>query len=100
MKEATSGLVVFDTEMLQDREYWLNRLADDLTIANINLDFERSDIPFSYRRELDIRVSDACFEKLKALTASGSFLIYTSLLSAMQICLYKYTGNPVIAIGS
>jgi amino acid adenylation domain-containing protein len=93
--------LILDEKLLEERDYWLNKLSPDLVPAYL---------PFSYRRSaarggdnwqtFDLCIAGDTYEKLMQLTSQGSFLIYTTLLATMKVCLYKYTGQQVIAVGS
>ena len=44
-------------------------------------------------------ISGVTFERLLKLTAGSSFLVYVTLMTAVKICLYKYSRSKVISVG-
>ena len=99
MKGARSELITFDRKLLEEREYWINRLSHDIETTNLRLDFLR---PVNYTTQKDaieITLAVDLFQKLEKLTSGGPFLLYTTLMSALIICLYRYTGSATIYVG-
>jgi amino acid adenylation domain-containing protein len=92
--------VIFDSRLIAERDYWLERLADTTTRASLRTDFERPAVYDAARRVLDVVVPDALTERLNRATKDSPFLLYTILLAALKVCLYKYTGERLIVVGS
>jgi amino acid adenylation domain-containing protein len=94
------GLLIFDEKTIEARNYWLKKFSDDLLPSNIKSDFHR---PASYSGEtgtVELNLDAELYEGLMKLTGQAPFLLFTVLVTALNICLYKYTGlNPVV-IGS
>src|SRR5215471_1824580 len=100
MKSAMSELVVFDEEMREARQYWLDQLVKLPAESGICLDYNR---PTSFEQAActqEIVFAGRLFQRLSDLTGGGAFLVYTTLLAALKVCLYKYTRNDVVAVGS
>lgn len=92
--------LIFDQELLEERDYWTSRLAQETGEANLRLDHPR---PATFSGRFDvapIAIGDTLNQRLAEVTKQGPFLQYTTLLSAVKICLYKYTGNTTIVTGS
>jgi amino acid adenylation domain-containing protein len=47
-----------------------------------------------------MKLSGVVDQKLKKLTGGSPFLLYTALLTALKVCLHKYGGSDVVAVGS
>jgi len=99
-EEKKSDLVIFDRKTKEEREYWVNKLAQEIDPSNIALDHPR---PKDYDGETDVvefELSAALYKKLTDLTGDGAFLLYTTLMAALKICLHKYTGSRTLVVGS
>ncbi|HEX2271201.1 MAG TPA: condensation domain-containing protein, partial [Pyrinomonadaceae bacterium] len=92
--------LIFDQELLEERDYWTSRLAQETGEANLRLDHPR---PPSLSGKIEVApivFSDKLNQRLAEVTKQAPFLQYTTLLSAVKICLYKYTGNTTVVAGS
>src|SRR5215471_7734037 len=100
MKSAMSELVVFDEEMREARQYWLDKLAKLPAESGICLDYHRPTSLEQAAGTREVVFDGRLFQRLFDLAGGGAFLVYTTLLAALKVCLYKYTQNNVIAVGS
>jgi amino acid adenylation domain-containing protein len=90
--------------ILQPKEenYWVTRLSSyERGQSNLPADFPR---PKTYdpSAAATLAVSfpqDLC-EELGRLTKGSPFLLYAALVSALKVCLQKYSGSRVTAVGS
>jgi len=93
-------ITTLDRELKQERDYWVNRLTGGTEASNINLDYER---PASYsgqKHRLDLELPEEVIERLAKLTSNSTLLVYTVLMAALKICLYKYTAAGTVTVGS
>ncbi len=95
-------MLVFDQKMKDERDYWVGKLSGRTEPANLRLDYPR---PESYSAVVDtveVNLPEAVCQKLAQLTGNGPFLLYTTLMSALMVCLHKYMGggDTSIAVGS
>ena len=97
---ATSRIAVYDSESDAERSYWIERVSRERGVSNLVLDYKRPKTHNPHRETLEIAVSDETLRRLLALTKESPFLIYTALLTMLNICLYKYTGSESIVVGS
>ena len=97
---ATSRIAIYDSESDAERSYWLERLSRERGVSNLVLDYKRPKTHNPHRETLEVAVSDETLRRLLALTKESSFLVYTALLTILNICLHKYTGSESIVIGS
>src|SRR5215207_5694358 len=99
-EEKKSALVIFDRKTKGEREYWVKKLAPEIDPSNIGLDYPR---PRIYDGETDVvefELSVELYKKLTDLTGDGAFLLYTTLMAALKICLHKYAGSRTLVVGS
>ena len=80
--------------------YWKNQLSGDLPIINLPLDylrpisrnFEGSTFSFSVEKEL--------YSALSLLAKKESVTLYSTLLSAFQVLLMRYSGQEDVLVGT
>jgi pristinamycin I synthase 3 and 4 len=98
--DVNSEIIIFDSALLEEREYWIRKLASYLERANIQVD---RGLVVSYPHDQEsvaIELAGELYQKIIDLTFGSPFLIYTTLLTALDICLYRYTGNSESVVGS
>ena len=100
MSDARPKLVVFDEALIEARDYWLEKLGRLSEPASIKLDYPRPDIYQREKAAVDIPLGPETCRKLIEITGGGDFLLLTILMAALKICLYKYTSESVIVVGS
>ena len=84
------------------REYWAGKLSGGLGFANLVLDRPR---PARHDASSPAAKSEVVFapdvqSQLERVTGNAPFLLYTALMAALKICLFKYTGSRVVTVGS
>ncbi len=91
----------FETgEVKAQMEYWLNLLAGEVPRLNLPVDNKR---PPTFTFEGDSYSSILTGEetkKFKGLGSQGGGTLYMNMLAALNVLLYKYTGQSDIIIGS
>ncbi len=97
---AKSNILVFDQELLEQRRYWADKLYGLAPATPLQLvaAHARADTPL--RETLEFTLEPQLCRKLSALTNDGPFLLYTALLAALKVCLYKYTHDSTVVVGS
>jgi len=86
--------------LFSQKIYWLNNLSGELPETNLITDYVR---PINYsgkNQSLTFELSDELTRKLIKFTHNSYVSTYLVLLSALNIFLYKYTGNHDIVVGS
>ncbi|HEY0097574.1 MAG TPA: amino acid adenylation domain-containing protein [Pyrinomonadaceae bacterium] len=100
MSEAKSKITTFDRELKAEQEYWIGRLPAEREESSLRLDYER---PASYaadREQVEIVVPAELTQALAKLTGGSPFLTYTALMTVLKVCLYKYSENDLVIVGS
>lgn len=103
MGNTGSDLLIFDRRLTEEREYWLHQLSgegvesghllSDTQASRSSEDANRTD-------SVALDISGDIYQSLSRLTRNGPFLLYTTLLAGLKICLHKYTGSSRVAVGS
>jgi amino acid adenylation domain-containing protein len=100
ISEVKSDMLIYDRSTLEDREYWVNRLFDLAETSSIRTDRPRPGIYQAESGSYEIEICGELYAKLNKVTAGGDFLLYTALVAALKVCLYKYSGSNNIVIGT
>jgi amino acid adenylation domain-containing protein len=100
MSSAMSGIIVFDEKLVEERDYWINRLSQNLHPSSLNPDFPRLLHNANETETVSITLEGKVYDELMSLTGGSGFLTYVILMSALKVCLYKYTGNRTVVVGS
>jgi amino acid adenylation domain-containing protein len=88
-------------EQLNDhREYWLSRLEGRLPRLELPLDKERPAVQ-TYNGDMMVYVfEEVFFEKLKDFSEAHNVTLFMTLLTALNLLFYHYTGQTDIIVGS
>lgn len=81
-------------------DYWKNKKHKNIHPANPGLDFQRPDEYTDEIAELKFDFDPALTRRIVSLANGEPFLIYSILMSALNICLYKYRGDSSVLVGS
>jgi amino acid adenylation domain-containing protein len=95
-----SDIIIFNRRTIEEREYWIKKLAGDPGISNLPLDYTDGRCRAPEFTLIDFQVPGELVENLIRLTRNSDFLLYTVLMAALKICLHKYTGSHTIVVGS
>src|SRR5688572_25427799 len=93
-------LLIFDRDLVAERDYWISKLSLAPTPAYLKSDFPRSGNVSTERETVELFVSGELYQKLTKVTGGSGFLTYVILMSALKVCLYKYTGSEYVGVGS
>jgi amino acid adenylation domain-containing protein len=80
--------------------YWVEKLSGEREVSRLVADFERPSVYDPGKGAADLILSAELRQGLKKLTGDSPFLLYTTLLTALKICLRKYTGSARVVVGS
>src|SRR5262245_35370598 len=100
MSSAASELVLFDAQLKEEREYWLQRLAGKVNVANLPWDCGDPNAAVGERGSILISVGGDLYARITKVTNGSLFLTYTALMTALKVCLRRYGGSEVIIVGS
>jgi amino acid adenylation domain-containing protein len=81
-------------------DYWRNKLHGDLPVIDLPADHPRPAVQ-SYHGATLARVLDSgLLERLQAFSESHGVTLYTTLLAAFNVLLYRYSGQEDLIIGT
>ncbi|MGB8508886.1 MAG: condensation domain-containing protein, partial [Pyrinomonadaceae bacterium] len=92
--------LIFDRELMREKDYWTGRLARLSGHADGRLPAAVPPPPTDGTGEVSGDLPEEIRQGLLALTGGNQFLIYTTLMAALKVCLYRHTGNPVVVVAS
>jgi len=84
----------------QDQNYWLQKLAGDLVVTSLALDHHRSARPITYKERFTFTLDTETATRLKRITNNDESLLFVTFIMAFNVCLFKYTRNEDIIIGT
>ena len=100
MSGEKAELLVFDPQLKEERDYWIQRLSQEIGISNLITDYARPDSYAADKETVSMAFSDAVNKTLNKVSGGSPFLIYTILVSVVQLYLHRYTRNEMVVVGS
>src|SRR5947209_3523808 len=91
-----SKSLVYDSKFESQRAFWLKKLAKVEEWASLG----RSGWGSAGEREYGFSLPEEVVVGLKRMAGESVFLLYTALLSAVQINMYRYRGGGAVVSGS
>ncbi|HEX8185777.1 MAG TPA: amino acid adenylation domain-containing protein, partial [Blastocatellia bacterium] len=84
----------------EKQKYWLEALSQERETIGLPLEYERPRAYSGRKQSFSFTIQDDIYEGLTALTNGSLLLVYTAAVTALVICLHKYTGANSIVVGS
>ena len=88
------------TDFEQDQNYWLKKLAGDLVVTSLPLDHHRPLHTVTNKERLTFHLDTETEARLQKLTGNDESLLFVTFIMALNVCLFKYTGNEDIITGT
>ncbi|NES18380.1 MAG: SDR family NAD(P)-dependent oxidoreductase, partial [Symploca sp. SIO3E6] len=106
LKHCYQDYVKWQKDMLVGAEgkrlwnYWQQQLAGELPVLNLPTDRPRPTIQTYNGAAHHFQLSEKLSKQLKEITQKEKTTLYTTLLAAFQVLLYRYTAQAEILVGS
>ncbi len=100
INEQAPEILIFDQQLLEQRRYWADRLSDLAPAARLKPIAPGSLAETVNRDAITFNLPQELCSRLETLTGGSPFLLYTALLAALKVCLYKYTHDSTVVVGS
>ncbi|HEU4508039.1 MAG TPA: amino acid adenylation domain-containing protein [Pyrinomonadaceae bacterium] len=100
MNSVQSKTLTFDRELIEERDYWVEKLSHASGSASLRLDHDRAASDVSEISAVEINLPHATIAKLAKITGDSPFLVNAVLMATLKICLYKYTGSNTVTVGT
>ena len=88
------------TDFEQDQNYWLQKLSGDLVVTGLSLDYHRPVRVTTNKAHLEFHLDAETEARLRKLTGGNESLLFVTFIMALNVCLFKYTGNEDIIVGT
>ena len=89
-----------DKKFAKERAYWLQKLLGNLVVSGIPLDFKRTGAFSDEKDRVDLEINPDTASQLLMFCENREMLVFTVLITATKICLYKYTGLSDSIVGT
>src|SRR5688572_17168501 len=97
---STLNFNLIETELEREKNYWSEKLAGDLVLTSLPPDYQRKDVEPAGYETVALEFDDQIVRKLREVCGKNESLIFTALVTTLKICLYKYTGNEDVIVGT
>lgn len=97
---ATSEILVFDKELMEEKQWWVQKLSQDIGKSSLAPDYDRTHQASADYSAFDVELSEQLCKKLSKTTNNSPFLLYAVLMAGLKACLYRFTGSKKIVVGS
>lgn len=97
MTATSVGLI--EKQHQKELEYWQQKLSGELVATGIPLDFKRPAISAG-RQKLELVIAPETQSRLRKTCEGHEVLIFAACVTALKICLYRYTHIEDIIIGA
>ncbi|WP_212004986.1 non-ribosomal peptide synthetase [Chitinophaga sp. HK235] len=87
-------------EMQQHREFWINQLSGSLPVLEMPVDFRRPEVQSFAGRIATFQLDKNESFNFQQLCQQNGSSLYMGVMAAVNILLYRYTGQDDILIGS
>jgi len=84
----------------QEQNYWLQKLSGNLVVTSLPLDQHRPAHAVTNKERFTFTLDAGTETRLRKLTADNESLLFVTFIMAFNVCLFKYTGNEDIIIGT
>lgn len=86
--------------MVAQKNYWINRLGGEIPVLTLPTDYDRPLVQSFEGDKIECELNAELIESINRVSVDSSSTLYTVLLSAYNILLYKYTGQEDLIVGS
>ena len=91
---------MMQTDFEHDQNYWLEKLSGDLVVTSLPLDHHRSARAVTNKERFTFTLDAGTAQRLKKITGGEESLLFVTFIMAFNVCLFKYTGNEDIIVGT
>src|SRR5258706_6018287 len=84
----------------QEQNYWLQKLAGDLIVSGVPLDHRRPVHAVTNKERFSFDLDAETEARLRKLTGGNESLLFVTFIMALNVGLFKYTGNEDIIVGT
>ena len=91
---------MLDLIVNEAKDFWTEKISGNLSVTSLTPDHHHPVSEKSGSETMTFKIPGECQKLIVEKTNDSPFLIYTVLMAALNICLYKYTKSEKIVVGS
>jgi surfactin family lipopeptide synthetase A len=84
----------------KELEYWGRKLSGDLAVTGLPLDFKRPNVISAGRQKIELVIAPETQRRLQKTCEGNELLTFTACVTALKICLYRYTHVEDVIVGT
>ncbi|MGD2085115.1 MAG: amino acid adenylation domain-containing protein [Candidatus Aminicenantes bacterium] len=96
----SENLELVANQHIQERNFWMNQLAGDLSKVTFPYDYQRRDREGSLLKQITFKFPGEISLRVMKLSDKVDHALYTILVTGLVILLNKYTGGNDITVGA
>lgn len=97
---ASASVSFMDSQLEKEREYWLQKLANEPVVTGIPLDFKRSPKTTVRDQSIELAIDEETQSRLCKVCGENLLLTFAAGVAAIKVCLYRYTRLEDVIIGT
>ncbi|HVF49516.1 MAG TPA: amino acid adenylation domain-containing protein [Pyrinomonadaceae bacterium] len=87
-------------QLEEEKDYWLKKLSGDTVVTGLPLDFNRPAAFGGRKASCALELEPETSERLLEVCRGKETLVFAVLVTALKICLFKYTGAEDVIVGT
>lgn len=91
---------ILDDKLRQEKNYWLHKLSGELPVSGLPLDSARPKSLGEEHETVRLKIEPEVASRLLGACRNAEALVFAALATALNICLYKYTGVEDVVAGA
>ena len=96
----TSELLVFDKGLLEERQWWVARLSQEMGRQGLTPDFAAGESAAGECGVAEMALGRDLYQQLLRTANNSPFLLYVVLMAGLKACLYRFNGSKQVVVGS
>ncbi|HYG09451.1 MAG TPA: amino acid adenylation domain-containing protein [Pyrinomonadaceae bacterium] len=97
---SNTNLQFLDEPLGAEKDYWMRKLSGCVSHSLVPFDFKRPRVFDPAVDVVHLDIAPDVQEQLRKVCQSKEPLIFTVLVTALKVCLHKYTGIPDVVVGT
>jgi len=95
-----SRLRILSEHLKNEKSYWLQKFSGELARSGLPPDFTRNESAVERTKVFEFCVETDTGNRLNEIAARNEVLLFAVLVTALKLCLHKYTGNEDVIVGT
>src|SRR5690348_9656244 len=95
-----SRLRLLSEHLKNEKSYWLQKFSGELTRSGLAPDFTRNESAVERTKVFEFCLDTDTANRLDEIATRNEVLRFVVLVTALKLCLHKYTGNEDVIVGA